>query len=69
MGSVVCMNKFISRNKSPAEAITAIITVRSWKVVSSSVATFLPYVVEKWAFVTVTDLNTVFLIYKSTNLK
>jgi hypothetical protein len=54
------MNKFFSRNKSLAEAITAIITVRSWKVVTSSVATFLTYVAEKWTIVTVTDSNAVF---------
>ena len=30
MRSVVCMNKFFSRNESLAEAITAVITVRSW---------------------------------------
>jgi len=56
------MNKFFSRNKLLAEAITTIITVRSWKVVSSSAATFVPYVTEKWEIVTVTDSNTVFYL-------
>jgi len=60
MRSVVRVNKFISRNKSLAEAVTTIITVRSWKMVSSSAATFLPYVAEKWAVVMVTDSNNVF---------
>lgn len=69
MRSVVRMNKFFSRNKSLAEAVTAVITVRSWKMVSSSAATFLPYVAEKWAVVIVTDSDTVFFIYKSSNLK
>ena len=60
MRSVVYINKFFSKNKSLAEAITAVISVRSWKGVSSLAATSLPDVVEKWAILTVTDSNTVF---------
>ena len=53
MRSVACMDTFFSRNKSLAEAVTAVITVKSWEVVSSSAATFLPYVAEKWSVVIV----------------
>jgi len=58
--SCIVMRSVVYINRPHAEAITAVITVRSGKVISSFAATSLPDVVEKWVIVTVTDSNSVF---------